>query len=41
MHPSAIVSKRSEVGEDAILNAACVVGAHSVLGAHVIVNRGL
>ena len=40
MHPSAVVSKRTEVGEGCILNAACVVGTHSVLGAHVIVNRG-
>jgi acetyltransferase EpsM len=40
VHPAAIVSKRSEVGEGSILGAACVVAAHSVLGSHVIVNRG-
>ena len=40
IHPTATLSKRSEVGEGSILCAACVIGAHSVLGPHVIVNRG-
>jgi acetyltransferase EpsM len=40
MHPTATVSKRSDVGEGCILGAASVVGAHSALGSHVIVNRG-
>jgi acetyltransferase EpsM len=40
VHPTATLSKRSEVGEGSILGAASVVGAHSTLGSHVIVNRG-
>jgi sugar O-acyltransferase (sialic acid O-acetyltransferase NeuD family) len=40
IHPSAIVSKQSVVGEGSILSVATVVGSHTVLGSHVIVNRG-
>jgi UDP-perosamine 4-acetyltransferase len=40
IHPAATVSKRTEVGEGAIIGAASVIGSHSVLEPHVIVNRG-
>jgi sugar O-acyltransferase (sialic acid O-acetyltransferase NeuD family) len=40
VHPAAIVSRQSEVGEGSILGPASVVGSHTVLGSHVLVNRG-
>lgn len=40
IHPSATVSRQTDVGEGSIIGAGSVVGSHSVLGPHTIVNRG-
>jgi sugar O-acyltransferase (sialic acid O-acetyltransferase NeuD family) len=40
IHPAAVVSRQSAVGEGSILGAGSVVGSHSRLEPHVIVNRG-
>jgi sugar O-acyltransferase (sialic acid O-acetyltransferase NeuD family) len=40
IHPTAHVSRTSTVGEGGILGVNSVVASHTVLGRHVIVNRG-
>ncbi len=40
VHPSAVVSPRTEIGVGSIIGAGSVIGAYSRLAAHVIVNRG-
>ncbi len=41
IHPAAIVSPQTRVGEGAIIGPGSVIGSHSLLGPHVIVNRGV
>ena len=40
IHPTARVSRTTEVGEGSIVSAGVVVGAYSKLDRHVLVNRG-
>jgi acetyltransferase EpsM len=40
IHPVAAVSKQTDVGEGSIISAGSVIGSHSLLEPHVIVNRG-
>jgi sugar O-acyltransferase (sialic acid O-acetyltransferase NeuD family) len=39
IHPSAVVSGRSEVGEGTVIFPQCVVGARTTIGCHVLLNR--
>jgi acetyltransferase EpsM len=40
VHPSAVVSPQTEIGEGCVIGPGSVIGSHSRLGSHVIVNRG-
>ena len=40
IHPSARISKRTTVGEGAIVSAGVIVATRSAIGDHVLINRG-
>ena len=40
VHPSALVSKTSILGEGTIVSPGAIIAAHTAIGSHVIVNRG-
>lgn len=40
VHPSAVVSRRSTIGEGSVIGARVVVATRSTIGAHVFLNRG-
>lgn len=40
VHPSAVVSRRSTIGDGTIISAGAIVGARSSIGRHVLINRG-
>jgi sugar O-acyltransferase (sialic acid O-acetyltransferase NeuD family) len=40
VHPSARVSRKSDIGEGSIINAGAIIAAHTKIGQHVIINRG-
>lgn len=41
VHPTAHVSAPSDVGDGSFIGVRCVVGSHTRLGRHVLVNRGV
>lgn len=40
IHPAAVISRRSTVGEGCVINAGVVVSHNTTIGPHVILNRG-
>jgi UDP-perosamine 4-acetyltransferase len=40
IHPSAVISRRSRVGEGCVINAGVIVSSRTTLEDHVILNRG-